>query len=286
MKSTTFLATCLMLSGCTLVSGVDQFTFGGGGGQGGAGQGGMPGGSGGVGGVAGMGGGGSANGGAGSGGTGGGGVGGMAGAGGCMANTQTDALNCGACGHACSGQGVLTKICTGGLCKPVCDVGLLDFSHPAPPVADDGCEAPSSASDCGAIGVQCIATVTCDDSGVPVVCSAPAPCGAVPVTCGLGEECTVAIMVGSCHCNGGAQCNATTVCCPSGCKTLATDAQNCGACGRVCAPGMICASNECRCDTDGDCNGGTAGTCTGGKCICSGNTCLTGERCLSDGSCG
>jgi hypothetical protein len=94
-----------------------------------------------------------------------------------------------------------------------------------------------------------------------------------------------------CSCNGGSACAAGQTCCqsPAGCIDLQTDPQNCGACGRSCAPGLICSGATCRCTTDATCNAGSSGTCltAEGQCMCrTGGFCDPGRRCQADGNCG
>lgn len=289
MRALACLAAVLATS-CTLVSGLDDFSFGG---HGPGGAGGMAG----DGGAAGLGGGGA-----------GGAVGGAAGGGsggacaadtgdcdgdtgnGCETDLLSDALHCGACGRPCAPDGVHTARCEGGACVPVCEVGLLDVNHPSPPAVDDGCEQSSDASSCGSPGVVCDPTAVCEVGATSALCGPPngdGSCGSISLaTCSGGESCEVSAGIGSCRCNGAAACGANLQCCPTGCVNTSVTATDCGACGRACAAGMVCASGDCRCDSADDCDGGRAGACAGGKCVCEGVTCATGERCRSDGSCG
>jgi len=88
--------------------------------------------------------------------------------------------------------------------------------------------------------------------------------------------------------------------CGSQCKTVATDQENCGACGNVCGAGQTCQNGQCQCSSgllacNGTCVSSTAThcggcntTCASGQ-VCSQNSCQTtcgsGETQCSDGAC-
>jgi Protein of unknown function (DUF1592)/Protein of unknown function (DUF1595)/Protein of unknown function (DUF1588) len=88
--------------------------------------------------------------------------------------------------------------------------------------------------------------------------------------------------------------------CGSQCKTVATDQENCGACGNVCGAGQTCQNGQCQCSSgllacNGMCVsstathcGGCGTTCASGQ-VCSQNSCQTscgaGETQCSDGAC-
>ena len=88
--------------------------------------------------------------------------------------------------------------------------------------------------------------------------------------------------------------------CGGQCKTVATDQENCGACGNVCAAGQTCQNGQCQCSSgllacNGTCVSSTAThcggcntTCASGQ-VCSQNSCQTscgaGETQCSDGAC-
>ncbi|MCC6214487.1 MAG: hypothetical protein IT376_06435 [Polyangiaceae bacterium] len=228
---------------------------------------------------------------------------------GCEADLATDATDCGACGHACSGANVTAVSCSLGVCDPVCDLGRVSCTTPAAPTADDGCEASRSATHCGVCSNSCDAqngkicaslggleVCRCDDNnscrngGGSGTCNSGTGKCECPINevCRFGESCNSG---SDCSCNGGAKCTGadTVVCCqdPPGCRDLATDAFSCGACGRECPPGFVCQAAACRCDQASDCDGGGSGTCNAsGLCVCGAATCAAGERCLASGTCG
>ncbi len=88
--------------------------------------------------------------------------------------------------------------------------------------------------------------------------------------------------------------------CGGQCKTVATDQENCGACGNVCGAGQTCQNGQCQCSSgllacNGMCVsstathcGGCSMTCSSGQ-VCSQNSCQTtcgaGETQCSDGAC-
>jgi hypothetical protein len=127
-----------------------------------------------------------------------------------------DPMNCGACGQRCAVGAHAVAACGSGRCGVVCDTGYRDCDGDAA----TGCEA-SLADDlahCGACGRVCAVA-----RGTPV-CRAGA-CAVMSCAAGYGD------------CNT----NAT-----DGCEAeLATDAANCGMCGRACAAGRMCVAGAC-----------------------------------------
>ena len=95
-------------------------------------------------------------------------------------------------------------------------------------------------------------------------------------------------------------CGAGQRACGLECKTVATDQQNCGACGNACSAGQTCQNGQCLCSSgllacNGSCVSATAAHCGGcttmcptGQ-VCSANvcqaSCATGETQCSDGAC-
>jgi hypothetical protein len=95
-------------------------------------------------------------------------------------------------------------------------------------------------------------------------------------------------------------CTAAQKACGGQCKTVATDQENCGACGNVCGAGQTCQNGLCQCSSgllacNGMCVSSTAThcggcntTCASGQ-VCSQNACQTscgtGETQCSDGAC-
>jgi hypothetical protein len=137
---------------------------------------------------------------------------GTGGHGGCAADTNTDVLNCGACGHACSTANGI-PLCTGGVCQIACAAGFDDCNHDA----GDGCEVnlKEDPAHCG----------TCDNA-CPALHTMP--------TCSAG-----ACGIGSCS-PGWADCNMTL---GDGCEIdLTADPFNCGTCKKSCQGGGCNAS--------------------------------------------
>ncbi len=218
---------------------------------------------------------------------------------GCEGDLLNNPLTCGACNRACGTSNAEARVCSSGVCTSSCDLGYENCSTPAAPTADNACETASSNTSCGGCGNDCTKQgLTC--AGSLCGCTSKSQCGnnsdctggvcichrlTSSSTCKHGETCGG--IPNDCQCNGGNNCSGSEVCCRSGgCKNVATDAANCGACGRACAPGFVCAAGACACDAAADCNAGSAGTCSAGVCKCGSTTCAVGERCLSDGSCG
>ncbi|HMR80572.1 MAG TPA: hypothetical protein PKD61_35930, partial [Polyangiaceae bacterium] len=78
-------------------------------------------------------------------------------------------------------------------------------------------------------------------------------------------------------------CSATELQCAGACVDAATDANNCGACGSVCASGAVCVKGTCACpDTQTLCGGACADTnADASNCGDCGQTCLSGGLCLA-----
>jgi len=98
------------------------------------------------------------------------------------ANTQTDSLNCNACGNACPAAANATSDCVSGACSFVCSSGYADCNH----VASDGCEATLAADskNCGGCGIRCVAGTYCDNSACAKI-----PCAAEGGSCAAGALC-------------------------------------------------------------------------------------------------
>jgi hypothetical protein len=186
---------------------------------------------------------------------------------GCESNLNTDEDHCGACARSCSNANVATRVCTGGLCNSTCDLGFANCLMSMAPMMDQGCETNASANNanCGGCGNNCGLqgagfTCTLNVPGIQNLCGcsnnpscnaggagtcSSGICTCNGVTCQPGEACDVGPV---CSCNGGAACTMGQVCCqtPAGCRSLATDAQNCGACGHACSAGESCVAGVCQ----------------------------------------
>jgi hypothetical protein len=227
---------------------------------------------------------------------------------GCEASIRTDVAHCGACGRACSSAHVASKECSAGVCVSTCELGFGNCERPGTG-PDDGCEraVDQDAINCGSCGNSCqdqapglvcgmstpnfcgcVDNASCRVGGASGVCDSDGLCKCGPTRCRPGETCRSANGPDVCACNGGGACAASETCCdlPAGCRDLSNDPASCGACGRACPAGLVCAAGVCACAADGPCFAGSSGTCAAGKCVCNGTTCAAGQRCLPDGTCG
>ncbi|MGE0323593.1 MAG: hypothetical protein AB7S68_14885 [Polyangiaceae bacterium] len=211
---------------------------------------------------------------------------------GCEVSTSTDALNCGGCGRTCSTSGVQTLVCTAGLCTSTCTGTKGNCNRPAAPAPDDGCEAELSTNldNCGTCGRACsgtnVATRVCSGGSCTSTCQAgfgnclqpPGAvaddgceanlntsadnCGACGRACSYANTTTRSCNAGLCNsiCGAGFG-NCTQPAAPAndnGCESiLASDPQNCGACGRPCST-----------------SGTSSTSCSGGLCN---SPCSTGR---------
>ncbi len=162
---------------------------------------------------------------------------------GCETNLRVDANNCTMCGMKCAIKNAIVG-CSDGCYIKACQFGFDDCN--ADP--KDGCETSvlSDAKNCGACGKNC--------SAPP---HAKAQC--------LNAQCAVT----SCDV-GWTDCDNNGL---NGCETqTGTDAKNCGACGNVCAQGLVCQNGGCTCP---QCNIPNAkSACVNNMCVL--DSCLPG----------
>jgi hypothetical protein len=143
---------------------------------------------------------------------------------GCEVDRTRDASNCGACGAACArGPHVTAAACEASACKvAACEGSFLDCDRDP----RNGCEVDRTrdTSNCGACGTAC--------ARGPFVAAATCEAGACKARCEAGHL----------NCDGNAQ---------NGCEVDgASDANNCGACGRSCRKAHVataaCAAGACQ----------------------------------------
>jgi hypothetical protein len=185
---------------------------------------------------------------------------------GCEKSINTDPLNCGGCGVACSTTNI-TRACAGGSCEAgVCYPG---WGNCGGTKLQNGCDCDLSKNACSGIkclhlagescsvNAECFSGVccggTCRDTKTDAF-----NCGSCGTTCGgsnLGHTCTG----GRCGCSVGSDCNSVT------------------------ADG--CTNNTCSCGGNAACLVGIS-TCFNGACkYYAGQTCSSNAQCLSNGCC-
>jgi hypothetical protein len=185
---------------------------------------------------------------------------------GCEINTKTDAKNCGMCGNSCSAG----QVCNMGSCEAACSTPLTKCSVTG--TAGYCSDLTNDPVNCGVCGTKCAPA-----NAVAATCSA-SKCGYSACKAGFGDcnanladGCETATTADVKNCGAcGVTCTAANVgkaTCAAGacgfdaCKTGYTDcdkvaangceintnsdAANCGACGKVCAYGEVCATGAC-----------------------------------------
>ncbi len=187
---------------------------------------------------------------------------------GCETDVTASTMHCGACGAMCTLPNA-TAGCTASLCSVgSCAMGFGDCDR----LAGNGCEVNlrSNSMNCGMCGQVCAfanATAACTMGACALgACSANfgncdamaangcetdtrtsvAHCGMCGRACALPNA-TASCVAGACAvatCTAGfGNCDAMAA---NGCEAnLATNAANCGVCGRVCAAGAMCAAGVC-----------------------------------------
>jgi hypothetical protein len=239
---------------------------------------------------------------------------------GCEANLNTDPNNCGTCGTVCPNGPNGTAACVAGACSLTCSNGFSNCDgNPS-----NGCEVNISAdtNNCGVCGNTCstangtpaciagACTLAACNSGFADCDGNPANgcetnttndvqnCGSCSHVCGIANG-TPSCFAGACRvlsCNSGfADCDSNP---NNGCETnVATNPNNCGACGRVCSVSHgtpSCTAGACQvaaCNTGfADCNLNpndgceTAISSDFNNCGACNHVCLNGQSCVA-GNC-
>jgi len=243
---------------------------------------------------------------------------------GCEVNTQTNVVNCGACGAVCAPANG-SPLCAAGTCDiGTCNAGFDDCDN----AVANGCEVNlnTSVGNCGSCGNVCNlanASETCTGGACGIgTCntgfgncdgqtangcetnlnSSVGNCGTCGNVCDLAnssETCANgACAVGMCNAGFG-NCDGQT---PNGCETnLSTAVGNCGICGNVCNLANAnegCAAGACTvasCEPGfGNCDGLAANGCETnlstavGNCGTCGNVCdlASANEACTNGVCG
>jgi hypothetical protein len=191
----------------------------------------------------------------------------------CETNIESDPANCGACGAICTVPHA-TAACVNGQCAiGICDSGWTDCNDDP----TDGCEAnlQNDPMNCGACGMECVGQGTCVEGSCSSGCDAKgyANCPGDPqdvctplgtnANCNFcGDTCDLPNSISQCQQNPMlgtlfvctlqsclppfANCDMNAM---NGCETnVATDANNCGACGDVCdLPNAVPSCNQGTC---------------------------------------
>jgi len=189
---------------------------------------------------------------------------------GCETNGSADLSNCGNCGNVCPSTPNLNAICAAGTCiTAACKAPQLTCK----PGPIDGCEVNSSNDlrNCGTCGKICSTpnngTPACRNSNCAIGQCNP---GFDDCDKALGNGCEIDLTSNTSHCGMcGKVCqyaNATPKCASSTCSmgacnpgyrdcnmmdsdgceiNTASDVNNCGVCGKMCAAGEVCAGGIC-----------------------------------------
>lgn len=164
--------------------------------------------------------------------------------------------HCGGCNNACPAVANATSECTGGQCTFTCSPGFNK--------CNGGCTVASDPNACGPTCAVCNAPAngapTCANNACAFSCNPgfnacnggctaandPNACGPTCAVCTAPANAAPVCASNACtfQCNAGfADCNMNAV---DGCEAvLASDAANCGVCGRACPAGSTCQAGAC-----------------------------------------
>jgi hypothetical protein len=216
-------------------------------------------------------------------------------------DTQSNLMNCGACGTACAGG----QTCAMGVCacpsgQQLCGAACVDTQSSAMNCGACGTACPMGQM-CvtGACRIDCPAPRTVCGTGAMMVCADtatdPMRCGSCTNACAVANG-TAGCATGACRvagCNAGfGDCDGAAA---NGCEVdTSTSLAHCGACGRACAVANgtpSCAMGSCRvasCDAGfADCDGVTTSGCEADTrtsvlhCGGCGRACAVGQMCVA-----